>query len=296
MTFSRIAQVSLLMFVATLAVTPFIPRLVSADWQNCNNQYWSNNCTPGILHVYVLALRNEQNSQVRQPSDFAVVVNGQNTSTNSFPGSQSGTTLSVNGAYAVTAAAVSGYEPTYSVGCNSSVMNNQESTCVITEHPTYAYNTVPQPYQYTNAPQNLSCVSLYQTVGLGQTATFTAVGGGGSTFNWTIPTRTYPAVGPVLNVMFPNTGTQMVVVSNGYQTATCTILVVVNGNSILAPLGSNVYPAPATTLVTKYIPSLPNTGFAPLSRQQLTFALLALIAAGFFLAPYVRKAITIARG
>ena len=290
MTFFRMARVSLFVVIAALAVSVIAPKFVSADWQNCNG--WSTssaNCAPGNLHVYVQALSGNQTGQVRHPSDFAVVVNGQTVSSNSFPGSQSGTTVSVGGAYNVTVQAMQDYTPTYSVGCNGSVMNGQEATCIITENQTSSYYGAPQPYQYPYVPQVLSCASNYQTVALGQTATFTVQGSSQGPYNWATPTQTYQAAGPILNVSFLNTGVQTVQVSNGTQIATCTVNVVTNGPA-------NVYPTPATSLVTSYVPSLPNTGFMPLSRSQIILAILALIAAGFFAAPYVRKATTIALG
>ncbi len=45
------------------------------------------------------------------------------------------------------------------------------------------------------------------------------------------------------------------------------------------------------TVVSKYVPSLPNTGFEPISSASVALALVALLAAAFLALPYVRKAL-----
>jgi hypothetical protein len=250
----------------------------------------------------MLVMPDAQN-QTRHASDFTVVVNGQNVSVTSFPGTQTETRVAVNGSYNVTVNPLGNYEASYSAGCNNMVVNGQEATCVITMHATAPYFAAPQPYPYPYAQQILTCVQQYQTVPLGQNVTFTAVGAGSGPFNWSTPSRSYQAIGSVLNMVFQNTGVQTVVVSNSSQSATCTINVVASGAAIPAPVVTGVYPtpgyqtqAPAPSLVANYVPKLPNTGFEPLTGLQLMLALLALIATGFFAAPYVRKAATIALG
>lgn len=53
------------------------------------------------------------------------------------------------------------------------------------------------------------------------------------------------------------------------------------------------YTAPAPVTYTQsYVPTLPNTGFEPISGGALAFAIVLLTAAGIFLFPYVRKTAT----
>lgn len=57
-----------------------------------------------------------------------------------------------------------------------------------------------------------------------------------------------------------------------------------------------VQQAPAVYVTPTYIPTLPNTGFEPLSGASLAFALVALLAAAFVSLPYVRKALAVILG
>ena len=82
-------------------------------------------------------------------------------------------------------------------------------------------------------------------------------------------------------------------VSNGVQTASCTVNV--------TNFGATTVQYPSTTsasplsLVSNYIPALlPNTGFEPLSSAALAFAVVLLLGAGIFVYPYVKKAIVVA--
>lgn len=94
----------------------------------------------------------------------------------------------------------------------------------------------------------------------------------------------YQGPGPTLGVVYPNTPP-----SYSYQ------------NPVYYPQNypQTVYQptayagAPALSATPLY---LPNTGFAPLDSAELAFALVALIGAGLFIFPYVRKALAIALG
>ena len=54
------------------------------------------------------------------------------------------------------------------------------------------------------------------------------------------------------------------------------------------PVQTTVAPV---TIVSKYVPTLPNTGFAPISSASVAFALVLLLAAAGLVFPYVRKAL-----
>ena len=305
MTLSTFARLSLVVTLAALCVSPFVPKLVSADIQNC---IWNTTCSPGTLQVYVTVNQNPQNAPNRAPSDFTVTVNGQVSSPVSFPGSLSGTTVSVAGPYSVNVLPIPGYQASYSTGCNNSVYNGGSATCIVTMTPTGGYTSVVQPYPYPYTQLPLQCSTPTPTVNLGQVATFTANSSSGGPFNWATPFQTYPGIGPTLNVAFPTTGVQLVTVTSGSQTATCAVNVVASGApapiSSVAPGIPADYPpqvsyqcpapAPSPALTSNYIPKLPNTGYAPLSSWQLALMLVSLLSAGVLVLPYVRKAALIA--
>lgn len=280
------------------------PALASAQYFNnyCNGVYanYNGTCAPGVLEVYVQVL-NQYNTTTRNPADFSVTVYGNNPSPASFPGSLSGTSVSVGGTYNVVALPFNGYTPSYSQGCTGTLANNEHASCIITESATNYYNSYPIPYSYYGYQQiPLTCQPSYQTVGLLQTITFNAQGGDYSQYNWQTPQRSYLNVGPTLSITFPQTGTQTVTVQNGTQTATCTVNVTPGVPGVTYPTytppSSTIYPStPANIYVTPtYIPSLPNTGFEPLSSSNggmaLALAAAMLIASSLALLPYVRKA------
>lgn len=157
-------------FIASLAglvlLASFVPALASAQvypYTNCTtNTYNGNyqNCTPGVLNVYVQVLSNNNNNGITQvPANFTVAVSGVNPSPASFPGSQSGTQVSVGGSYSVTSLPLQGFSASYSTGCTGTLTNNEQATCVITENNSYNYyNSYTTPYPYNYAPLPLTCV------------------------------------------------------------------------------------------------------------------------------------------
>jgi hypothetical protein len=293
---------SLVASIAGIALfASFIPALALAQsypYNTCNGSYNGNyqNCTPGNLQVYVQVLGQNTNGITRNPADFTVAVSGANPSPSTFPGSQSGTSVSVGGSYLVTVLPIQGYSPSYSVGCTGTLVNNDHATCVITENNFYNnYNSFPTPYPYQYAAPALTCVPPTQTVNLGQTVTFSAQGGDYSQYNWQTPTRSFLNIGQVLNVAFTQTGTQNVTVTNGTQSATCTVNVIPSGAP--APAYVNPYPGQPQAYVTPtYVPAFPNTGFEPQDGATIAFAAVALIAFAVVIAPYVRKAFAIVLG
>ncbi len=284
-------------FVLILALVA-IPALSLADVYTCYYPY-TTNCSQGTLHVYVVSA-STSGPQTKYPSDFTVVVHAQNPVPATFRGSQSGVNVTLFGSYTVEALSDAYYTPTYSQGCKGSISSSNEETCTVTMSPTSVYSNTPIPFAYPyglSYPYNsLTCSPGYQTVALGQSARFTAVGNSGP-YSWSTPVSSYPAQGPVFTTTLRQTGEQTVTVTSGSQTAVCTVNVLAQGSAVY-PYQSNVTPLPvwttpsptvSPTIVTQYVPALPNTGFGPKTATQIALALVALIAAAIALTPYVRK-------
>jgi len=267
---------------------------------------FAQSTSAGLLTVYVQVINNTGATyyqyQAPSPSAFTVAVSGQSPSLSNFPGSQSGTTVSLlAGSYNVTIANVqNGYAPSYSIGCNSTIAAGQSQTCVVTMTPSYAYNQYATPYQYQNY-QPLTCQTVTPTVGLGQQASFNAVGGQGGTYNWSTAYQNFPNVGPTLTTSFQASGSQVVTVTNASQTATCNVNVTnaYTPAPTTYPYGYNGVTYPSTysntypTYTSVAYPQLPRTGFGPKDMATgAAFAVVLLIAAGVVVAPYVRKTVT----
>lgn len=265
----------------------------------------------GLLNVYVQVLN--QSGYSYSPANFTVTVSGNNPSPATFNGSNQGTKVSLNpGAYSVSISNGQNFysNPSYSVGCNASIAAGDTQTCVITLSAGnyWGYpNVAPYPYPSYQQP-GLSCVTNTPVVSLGQTATFTAQGGVGGTYNWTTPYQNYPNVGRVLTTTFPASGTQTVTVTNAAQTATCTITVnnsyypqpqvptapTYTNPSYVYPYGGTAYGTPAPQLYTQPQPRFPNTGFEPITSAQMAFAVVFLMGAAIAAYPYARKAFAVA--
>jgi hypothetical protein len=284
----------------------------NVSWQN----WGSTNCTPGNLLVYVQVNNTNNNTVIRTASDFAVTVNAPTASPSSFPGSLSGTSVLVAGSYSVNVLQLQGYTASYSTGCTGTLANNVSGLCIVTESNTDGYNTYPNsyypnqyystnPYGYNNSyVPTLTCSPSGQTVTIGQNVTFTAQGGQYSQFNWSnsnLPNNTGYNVGRSYTTTLLSPGTQTITVTNGQQNATCTVNVVgypIQGynypGSTVTPI--NTYPVNGiypVTVTPTYIPSLPNTGFAPIDETTLVIALAFIFAAALATYPYVRKALAI---
>ncbi len=288
-TFSRKAVFTLVLALAALPVLSY------AQNYNCAYPLYNGTgtCTPpGMLHVYVITLPNS-NQTSRVPSDFAVVVRAPNVAQQTFAGSQSGTTVTLQGAYTVEVLPMPNYTPTYSRGCTGTIYS-QEETCVVTMSPSYAYSVpvTPYPYPYPYAQNVLTCGPSYQTVNLGQSVHFTAIGGT-NPYTWSTGHSSYQAIGPVFNTVLQNSGEQTVTVSSGTQTAVCTVNVVGgHGPVVQTPTTiSNTTIVGPATFTAQYVsaPRLPNTGFGPPSLVQWIFAVLAVASVGVLITPYVRK-------
>ncbi len=266
--------------------------------------------------MYVQVLNNT-GSYNQASSNFTVSVSGTNVSPSSFPGSISGTLVAVTGAYSVQATGqLAGYTASYSTGCTGNLINGAQGSCIITESATNAYNNYPNTYypnQYypsypygTTYSAPLTCSPSGQTVTIGANVTFTAQGGDVSQFNWSNssqPNNTSYNIGRSYTTTFLSPGATTVTVTNGAQTATCSVNVVgypvagygynyngtypYTGVTTISPV-STLYPN--VTVTPSYIPRLPNTGFEPLSASGYALALAFLIAVAFASYSYVRQA------
>ena len=244
--------------------------------------------TTGLLNVYVQVI-NQTNSSYG-PGNFTVAVSGQNPNPASFQGSIQGTPVTINpGTYSVTLTNTSGFNTSYSVGCDSTMLSGGTQTCVITVNAG-SYNYFPSyiyPYTYQAPP--LTCRTDTPVVAVGQSARFTAVGGVGGTYNWRTPYNNFPNSGPVLTTTLDGSGVQSVTVTNASQVATCNVTV-----------SSSYYPQPTNTFyqapyqTQSYYPRFPNTGFAPSNGAEAAFAVVLLMGAAIAVYPYARKAFALA--
>ncbi len=80
------------------------------------------------------------NGGTRVASDFTIDVTGNNPSPASFPGSESGTAVTLNaGSYTVTESAAPGYDTTYSADCTGTIALGQTKTCTVTTNDKAAH-------------------------------------------------------------------------------------------------------------------------------------------------------------
>jgi len=251
-----------------------------------------------VVTVYVQVTAPSDNMPYRAPSDFGVLVSGQSPSPATFAGSKTGTQVSVGeGSFAVVLTGNSwGYAPTYSQGCSGTIMSGQTGLCIITVSPTYVSYPYPAPYPYPYNSASLSCTPATQTAGLGQSVSFSAQGGMGGTYNWMVPSRNFPNAGPTLTTSFDASGSQLVSVTNGSQTATCVVNITNSyypqpANPVYQVGGVSVGPV-GPTLFAQY-PRLPNTGVEPLTALQFGLALALLAGVALVASPYARKAFAI---
>ncbi|MDP9288551.1 MAG: hypothetical protein M3P08_10165, partial [Thermoproteota archaeon] len=84
----------------------------------------------GKITVVKSVINNDRGT--KKPSDFMIFVTGNSPSPNNFPGSASGTSVSIKaGNYEVVEASVSGYTTTYSSGCSGSITGGETIKCVV---------------------------------------------------------------------------------------------------------------------------------------------------------------------
>lgn len=288
-----------------------VPLAVSAQTVSPSNCGWSswltNNlttCGTGTLLVYVQVLGQ---GSLTASNVVTVSVTGQNPTPAVFPGSVGGTLVTMgSGSYGVVATNSAGLTPSYSTGCNGTLYNGQTSTCVVTMSGSSPFYGQPTPYPYPYSTFPLTCSPASQTVGLGQTVTFRALGPGKSPFNWTTPDRTYLNAGSVLTTTLSTMGLQTVSVSSGAEVAQCVVTVQAAPVTTMYTTPSVIYTGtPATAapvVVTAAAPTyvtpayLPNTGFPPVDAKTVAYATLVLLGAAGMTYPYVKRALSVILG
>ncbi len=305
MSYSKVLGLSSLVFGSVFAVALILSPLFGAA---------DTNTGAGLLTVYVQVLNPDGASFA--PANFTATVSGQNPSLGSFAGSLQGTQVALNpGAYNVVITGNTyGFTPSYSQGCNNTMLAGGTQLCVITMTRYGNYYPQTTTYNYGYYQPQLTCAPQNQTVVPGQAATFVAQGGVGGTYNWFANGRTYANQGPSFTTVIEAPGAGAVSVTNAAQTATCNVMVQGNGGYASGygyypttpayPLyptpGYTTYPTylnntPGYPTVTSYVyPSMPNTGFEPQNGAQLAFATVLLIGAFVSSYPYVRKAFALA--
>lgn len=237
----------------------------------------------GTLVVYANAV-NPANSYYNYPlSNFTMSVTGNAPSPTSFQGSSSGTVVTLGpGNYTVVPTTVGGFTATPGADCSGLIQNGETHYCTVTY--TYAGGYPYNPYNpYYPNNTTLTCSPSYQQTALGGTVNFLAEGGTGL-YSWNTGDRSYVNAGQTISATFQTSGTHAVSVTSGIQTATCSVYV-------LYPLGTR-YGQPANGGISSSLygyPVLPSTGFGPQDGAAIAFAFAALIAAGYVVAPYVRR-------
>lgn len=192
-----------------------VPAVRAQANPNCSNTGFGYGftyypCTPGLVRVY-LQVNTFGYGVASQPSDFTVVVSPRNAAPMSFQGSAQGTVVHVAGSYTIAASQVGGYSSNYSLGCNGTVSNGEEVTCIITQNANAPYGATSYPYYL-----------------------------GGTSYAY----------------------------------------------------GQNLNDVPPTvTLAQASVPTLPNTGFGPLSNFIIALCMVVLAGFGLLVLPYVRKII-----
>ena len=306
MTFRRIAAIALATLVLSVPLATFAQ---SAPYSEViiTTEMTSGMSAPSVAPLVTLTATspsmtgviNNNSSQISYASNFS-----NDTRTGYFvPGS--------------VVATAPGYYFTYSQDCSGfTPLNGAVRGCTITisTTPPPSYNTCSTgwygstgctapvvPYQGPYGQTSLSCSPSYQTVGAGQPATFTAAGGTPGGYDWTTTDRTTLNAGNSYTTIFQTIGEQTVLVSNGVQTASCTVDVVAGSGAVTyvgSSTGGTTYLGSSIpSIVSSYIPAyLPNTGFGPQNGAVLALALVLLISAGIFFLPYVRKALTVVIG
>lgn len=89
------------------------------------------------------------------PADFTLRVDGANASPAAFPGSATGTAVTLDaGAYAVSATAPSGYAVSYGTGCSGTIAVGEESTCTVTADDTPRTPEEPEQPEAPETPEN----------------------------------------------------------------------------------------------------------------------------------------------
>ncbi len=224
---------------------------------------------PSVI-VYTRVVNND--GGVMLPTQVSFTATGGNPSPAFFFGSASGVTVAVNpGSYSIQdTSASAGYATLRSSECSGTIAQGETRACTITKDD---IRTSPV------SPSVLTCSPTRQNVRMGMPATFTAQGGS-ATYTWSTAERSYMNAGPILNTTFQSSGSQIVIVTSGFATATCAVDVL--ARSGISPAGA--------VLGTSTLPYLPNTGYEPSA-----FGISVSILVGLFLSSilliYARRAL-----
>ncbi|OGZ53355.1 MAG: hypothetical protein A3B25_02005 [Candidatus Ryanbacteria bacterium RIFCSPLOWO2_01_FULL_48_26] len=118
---------------------PNTARISSAEYNNFGT--WVNSNTvhttgTGSCNPTLIVIKHVKNDDggVKHAGSFKMIVTGTNVQpTSTFPGSETGTTVTLNaGSYSVDEAPMHGYTKTLSSGCSGTIANGETKTCTIT--------------------------------------------------------------------------------------------------------------------------------------------------------------------
>ena len=295
-----------------------IPVLSYAYVYNCAYSTSNGVCgTNGALRINMVVNPPINYGPRLSASNFAVYVHSSNGGAPiTFQASEGGNTINLVGAYTVDTPSMLGYAPSYSPGCSGIISDYQQAMCSITMSPIVGYSAQQNtqlPYQYQYAPVlrgPLTCTAVNQTAIVGQAVRFVAQGGT-NVYSWVVLDGNYQASGSELDVSFNNPGVQFARVTSGAEVTTCRVSVVGQATppghmyvptyttdptygqytqltQYVAPAS---HPLPPANLVSHYVPTLPNTGLEPKTALQLALALIALVAVGVLMTPYIRRVV-----
>ena len=113
------------------------------------NRYTGPPSPPGATtFLSVITNVDNTNGGTKKPSDFTITVSGNNPKPDSFPGSSSGTSVTLlAGRYSVSSSTIDGYTTSYSSGCSGTASGGQVK-CTVTNR----YTGPPSPPRATTTP------------------------------------------------------------------------------------------------------------------------------------------------
>jgi Prealbumin-like fold domain len=149
-----------------LVVGMSINSLISAQPEDTSTGTSSSHSTrnpkdplPGSLtFLNVITEVDNANGGTKKPSDFTITVSGNNPSPKSFPGSSSGTPVTLrSGSYKVTEDnSITGYSTSYSSGCSGDASGGVPIKCTISNQ----YQTNPAPPTPSPTPKKTSSITI----------------------------------------------------------------------------------------------------------------------------------------
>ncbi|MGB6671859.1 MAG: hypothetical protein WBE34_05450, partial [Candidatus Nitrosopolaris sp.] len=114
------------------------------------NRYTGPPSPPPGATTFLSVITNVDNTNggTKKPSDFTITVSGNNPKPDSFPGSSSGTSVTLlAGRYSVSSSTIDGYTTSYSSGCSGTASGGQVK-CTVTNR----YTGPPSPPGATTTP------------------------------------------------------------------------------------------------------------------------------------------------